>query len=58
MITRILFDEGMKFKQQGKPDLAKGKFEEVKSATIYMANNFSSYNYEKPNVFGCCPGIL
>ncbi|MCB0843070.1 MAG: tetratricopeptide repeat protein [Bacteroidetes bacterium] len=51
MITRILFDEGMKFKQQGKPDLAKGKFEEVKSATIYMANNFSSYNYEKAKTF-------
>lgn len=51
MITKILFDEGKQLQVKGQTDLASGKFEEVKSAAIYMANNYSSFNYEKAKTF-------
>ncbi|MDX2245900.1 MAG: tetratricopeptide repeat protein [Bacteroidia bacterium] len=51
MLTKILFDEGKQFQAKGQNDLATGKFEEVKDAAIYMANNYSSFNYEKAKTF-------
>lgn len=51
MITKILFAQGEQHKNKGEIDLAQGKFSEVKDAAIYMANNYSSFNYEKAKTF-------
>lgn len=51
MITQIIFDQGLALKNSGRVDDANLKFEEVKTQTIYMKNNFPSFNELKARTF-------
>lgn len=51
MKAQILLDQGLKLKARGQAAQAEAKFEEVKDATRYMANNYPTFNYWKARTF-------
>ncbi|RMG55761.1 MAG: hypothetical protein D6722_27375 [Bacteroidetes bacterium] len=51
MLTRILFDEAKDLQQRGLTEEAKASFEAVKQATLYMKNNYPTFNYWKARTF-------
>lgn len=51
MKTQILFDQGMALRADNQLEAANEKFEAVKEATRYMANNYPTFNYWKARTF-------
>ncbi|WNJ18059.1 tetratricopeptide repeat protein [Pontibacter sp. G13] len=51
MMTQILFDQGVELKQTGRVELAKGKFEQVMTATKYQKNAYPTFDYWKARTF-------
>ncbi len=51
MKTQILYDQGGQLKEAGQLETANEKFEAVKEATRYMANNYPTFNYWKARTF-------
>ena len=51
MVTQILLDQGLKFKNAGQAAEANAKFEETKTAGIYLKNAYPTFNYWKAKSF-------
>ncbi|MDX2286339.1 MAG: tetratricopeptide repeat protein [Bacteroidia bacterium] len=51
MKAQILLDQGRAIKKRGDAAGANGKFEAVKEATLYQANNYPTFNYWKAKTF-------
>ncbi|GAB4415083.1 MAG: hypothetical protein OHK0039_23480 [Bacteroidia bacterium] len=51
MLTLILLEEGRELKERGNVAEANAKFEAVKQGTLYMRNNYATFNYWKAKTF-------
>lgn len=51
MKARVMLEQGIRLKQNGQVAQAEKKFNAVKEATRYMANNYPTFNYWKARTF-------